>query len=46
MRRRVHLRPLRLREKQRAGAALAVLNHVGSAERLAAFAGRGPRGRA
>jgi 5,10-methylenetetrahydrofolate reductase len=33
------LRPGRLREKQRAGAHLAVLNHVGSGARLAAFAG-------
>lgn len=32
------VRPLRLREKQRAGAQVALLNHVGSAERLAAFA--------
>ena len=31
------LRPARLREKQRAGAQLAVLNHVGSAESLRAF---------
>src|SRR6185312_2603495 len=34
----VALRPGRLREKQRAGARLAVLNHVGSPARLAAFA--------
>jgi 5,10-methylenetetrahydrofolate reductase len=34
----VVLRPRRLREKQRAGAHLGVLNHVGSVERLAAFA--------
>jgi methylenetetrahydrofolate reductase (NADPH) len=34
----VALRPRRLAEKQRAGAHLAVLNHVGSAQRLAAFA--------
>jgi 5,10-methylenetetrahydrofolate reductase len=32
------IRPGRLREKQRAGARVAVLNHVGSVERLAAFA--------
>jgi 5,10-methylenetetrahydrofolate reductase len=32
------LRPQRLREKQRAGADLALLNHVGSAARLAEFA--------
>ncbi|WP_252435355.1 methylenetetrahydrofolate reductase [Pseudonocardia humida] len=34
----VPIRPARLREKQRAGARLAVLNHVGSVDRLAAFA--------
>jgi methylenetetrahydrofolate reductase (NADPH) len=32
------LRPGRLREKQRAGAHLGVLNHVGTVEKLAAFA--------
>jgi methylenetetrahydrofolate reductase (NADPH) len=32
------LRPHRLREKQRAGAQVAVLNHVGSADRLTEFA--------
>lgn len=34
----VALRPARLREKQRAGAQLGVLNHVGTVERVAAFA--------
>jgi 5,10-methylenetetrahydrofolate reductase len=34
------LRPRRLHEKQRAGAQLCVLNHVGSAERLTDFAAR------
>jgi 5,10-methylenetetrahydrofolate reductase len=33
----VGLRPARVREKQRAGAAVCVLNHVGSAERVAGF---------
>ncbi len=33
----VALRPARIREKQRAGAHVAVLNHVGSVERVAAF---------
>jgi 5,10-methylenetetrahydrofolate reductase len=33
----VALRPARLREKQRAGAQIGVLNHVGTAQRVAAF---------
>ena len=36
----LELRPQRLREKERAGARLCVLNHVGSPERLARFARR------